>query len=52
MCYKYVCDDPGGGSATASPQLKRRLVDTSSQPKFFLNLDRSKPTLSHILLQL
>lgn len=35
----------GGGSATASPQLKRRLVDTSSQPKFFLNLDRSKLAL-------
>ncbi|TNN55697.1 Male-specific lethal 3 [Liparis tanakae] len=36
----------GGGSATASPQLKRRLVDTTSQPKFFLNLDRKTPVLS------
>uniref|UniRef100_A0A3B4XIV3 MSL complex subunit 3 n=1 Tax=Seriola lalandi dorsalis TaxID=1841481 RepID=A0A3B4XIV3_SERLL len=36
----------GGGSATASPQLKRRLVDTSSQPKFFLNLDRKTPVHS------
>uniref|UniRef100_A0A8D0AUZ0 MSL complex subunit 3 n=1 Tax=Sander lucioperca TaxID=283035 RepID=A0A8D0AUZ0_SANLU len=35
-----------GGSATASPQLKRRLVDTSSQPKFFLNLDRKTPVHS------
>ena len=35
----------GGGSATASPQLKRRLIDPSAQPKFFLNLDRSKLTL-------
>ncbi|TKS66303.1 Male-specific lethal 3 -like protein [Collichthys lucidus] len=34
----------GGGSATASPQLKRRLVDTSSQPKFFLNLERIIPS--------
>nr|XP_015808042.2 male-specific lethal 3 homolog isoform X1 [Nothobranchius furzeri] len=32
-----------GGSATASPQLKRRFVDISSQPKFFLNLDRKTP---------
>lgn len=31
----------GGGSATASPQLKRRLIDTSAQPKFFLNLEKS-----------
>ncbi|XP_040048308.1 MSL complex subunit 3B isoform X3 [Gasterosteus aculeatus] len=36
----------GGGSATASPQLKRRLVDTSSQPKFFLNLERKTPVHS------
>ncbi|KAI4831351.1 hypothetical protein KUCAC02_000897 [Chaenocephalus aceratus] len=36
----------GGGSATASPQLKRRLIDTSSQPKFFLNLDRKTPVHS------
>uniref|UniRef100_A0A3Q3B6I9 FERM and PDZ domain containing 4 n=1 Tax=Kryptolebias marmoratus TaxID=37003 RepID=A0A3Q3B6I9_KRYMA len=36
----------GGGSATASPQLKRRLVDTSTQPKFFLNLDRKTPVHS------
>ncbi|XP_034409490.1 male-specific lethal 3 homolog isoform X2 [Cyclopterus lumpus] len=36
----------GGGSATASPQLKRRLVDTTSQPKFFLNLDRKTPVHS------
>uniref|UniRef100_A0A668AMJ5 MSL complex subunit 3 n=1 Tax=Myripristis murdjan TaxID=586833 RepID=A0A668AMJ5_9TELE len=28
---------------TASPQPKRRLVDSSSQPKFFLNLDRRTP---------
>uniref|UniRef100_A0A4W6FNU3 MSL complex subunit 3 n=1 Tax=Lates calcarifer TaxID=8187 RepID=A0A4W6FNU3_LATCA len=35
-----------GGSATASPQLKRRLVDTSSQPKFFLNLERKTPVHS------
>uniref|UniRef100_A0A668A322 MSL complex subunit 3 n=2 Tax=Myripristis murdjan TaxID=586833 RepID=A0A668A322_9TELE len=33
----------GGGSTTASPQPKRRLVDSSSQPKFFLNLDRRTP---------
>lgn len=37
-----VCDILGGGSATASPQLKRRMVDTASQPKFFINLDKSK----------
>lgn len=44
--YKYgISNNPGGGSATASPQLKRRMVDTTSQPKFFLNLDRSKLTL-------
>uniref|UniRef100_A0A8D3ED82 FERM and PDZ domain containing 4 n=1 Tax=Scophthalmus maximus TaxID=52904 RepID=A0A8D3ED82_SCOMX len=35
-----------GGSATASPQLKHRLIDTSSQPKFFLNLDRKTPVHS------
>uniref|UniRef100_A0A3Q1I1L4 MSL complex subunit 3 n=1 Tax=Acanthochromis polyacanthus TaxID=80966 RepID=A0A3Q1I1L4_9TELE len=35
-----------GGSATASPQLKRRLVDTTAQPKFFLNLDRKTPVHS------
>ncbi|XP_047433048.1 male-specific lethal 3 homolog isoform X2 [Mugil cephalus] len=36
----------GGGSATASPQLKRRIIDTSSQPKLFLNLDRKTPVHS------
>ncbi|XP_076008608.1 MSL complex subunit 3-like isoform X2 [Genypterus blacodes] len=37
----------GGGSATASPQLKRRLVDSSSsQPKFFLNLEKKTPVHS------
>uniref|UniRef100_A0A3P9B8S2 MSL complex subunit 3 n=1 Tax=Maylandia zebra TaxID=106582 RepID=A0A3P9B8S2_9CICH len=35
-----------GSSATASPQLKRRVVDTSSQPKFFLNLDKKTPVHS------
>uniref|UniRef100_A0A3Q2QZE7 MSL complex subunit 3 n=1 Tax=Fundulus heteroclitus TaxID=8078 RepID=A0A3Q2QZE7_FUNHE len=33
-------------SATASPQLKRRSVDTSSQPKFFLNLEKKTPVHS------
>ncbi|PWA32278.1 hypothetical protein CCH79_00013215 [Gambusia affinis] len=36
----------GGGSATASPQLKRRLIDTSAQPKFFLNLEKKTPVHS------
>ncbi|KAM4601929.1 MSL complex subunit 3B-like isoform 2-T2 [Polymixia lowei] len=36
----------GGGSTTASPQPKRRLVDTQSQPKFFLNLERRTPVHS------
>uniref|UniRef100_A0A3B4ZPJ3 MSL complex subunit 3 n=1 Tax=Stegastes partitus TaxID=144197 RepID=A0A3B4ZPJ3_9TELE len=36
----------GDRSATASPQLKRRLIDTSAQPKFFLNLDRKTPVHS------
>ncbi|XP_078147284.1 MSL complex subunit 3-like isoform X1 [Centroberyx gerrardi] len=36
----------GGGSATASPQPKRRLLDSSTQPKFFLNLDRRTPVHS------
>ncbi|KAM9766466.1 MSL complex subunit 3-like isoform 2-T2 [Menidia menidia] len=36
----------GGGSATASPQLKRRLVETSAQPKFFLSLERKTPVHS------
>ncbi|KAM3857019.1 MSL complex subunit 3-like [Diretmus argenteus] len=36
----------GGGSATASPQPKRRLVDSSAQPKFFLNLERRTPVHS------
>uniref|UniRef100_A0A3B3VS44 MSL complex subunit 3 n=1 Tax=Poecilia latipinna TaxID=48699 RepID=A0A3B3VS44_9TELE len=34
------------GSATASPQLKRRLIDTSAQPKFFLNLEKKTPVHS------
>ncbi|XP_072288344.1 MSL complex subunit 3-like isoform X1 [Eucyclogobius newberryi] len=33
----------GGGSATASPQTKRRIVDSPAQPKFFLNLERKTP---------
>ncbi|XP_053713955.1 male-specific lethal 3 homolog isoform X1 [Synchiropus splendidus] len=33
----------GGGSAAASPQLKRRAVDTTAHPKFLLNLDRKTP---------
>lgn len=33
---------PGGGSNTASPQLKRRLGDSASQAKFILNFDRSE----------
>lgn len=36
----------GGGSATASPQLKRRIVDSPAQPKFFLNLERKTPVHS------
>lgn len=36
----------GGGSATASPQLKRRLVDSPAQPKFFLNLEKKTPVHS------
>ncbi|KAF6728543.1 Male-specific lethal 3-like [Oryzias melastigma] len=36
----------GGGSAAASPQLKRRAVEPSSQPKFFLNLDKKTPVHS------
>ncbi|XP_057686140.1 male-specific lethal 3 homolog [Corythoichthys intestinalis] len=36
----------GGGSSTASPQLKRRLIDNSSQSKFILNLDRKTPVHS------
>ncbi|KAJ0062555.1 hypothetical protein NL108_016708 [Boleophthalmus pectinirostris] len=36
----------GGGSATASPQTKRRIVDSPAQPKFFLNLDRKTPVHS------
>ncbi|XP_061745948.1 male-specific lethal 3 homolog isoform X1 [Nerophis ophidion] len=36
----------GGGSATVSPKLKRRLIDTSSQSKFTLNLDRKTPVHS------
>ncbi|XP_061654115.1 male-specific lethal 3 homolog isoform X1 [Phyllopteryx taeniolatus] len=36
----------GGGSSTASPQLKRRLIDSSSQSKFILNLDRKTPVHS------
>ncbi|XP_077368549.1 MSL complex subunit 3-like isoform X2 [Festucalex cinctus] len=36
----------GGGSSTASPQLKRRLIDTSSQSKFILNLERKTPVHS------
>nr|XP_057906528.1 male-specific lethal 3 homolog isoform X3 [Doryrhamphus excisus] len=36
----------GGGSATASPQLKRGLIDTASQSKFILNLDRKTPVHS------
>uniref|UniRef100_A0A3P8VTF5 FERM and PDZ domain containing 4 n=1 Tax=Cynoglossus semilaevis TaxID=244447 RepID=A0A3P8VTF5_CYNSE len=39
-------DRPAEGSSGASPQLKRRVVDTSSQPKFFLNLDRKTPVHS------
>ncbi|XP_028319540.1 male-specific lethal 3 homolog [Gouania willdenowi] len=35
----------GGGSTAVSPQLKRRL-DTTSQPKFFLNLERKTPVHS------
>ncbi|KAK7926189.1 hypothetical protein WMY93_008499 [Mugilogobius chulae] len=35
-----------GGSATASPQTKRRIVDSPAQPKFFLNLDRKTPVHS------
>uniref|UniRef100_A0A3Q0SKY7 MSL complex subunit 3 n=1 Tax=Amphilophus citrinellus TaxID=61819 RepID=A0A3Q0SKY7_AMPCI len=38
-------DRPAEGSS-ASPQLKRRVVDTSSQPKFFLNLDKRTPVHS------
>uniref|UniRef100_A0A3P9L927 MSL complex subunit 3 n=1 Tax=Oryzias latipes TaxID=8090 RepID=A0A3P9L927_ORYLA len=33
-------------SAAASPQLKRRAVESSSQPKFFLNLDKKTPVHS------
>uniref|UniRef100_A0A8C6S4V1 MSL complex subunit 3 n=1 Tax=Neogobius melanostomus TaxID=47308 RepID=A0A8C6S4V1_9GOBI len=36
----------GGGSATASPQTKRRIVDSPAQPKFFLNLERKTPVHS------
>ncbi|XP_075907393.1 MSL complex subunit 3B-like isoform X3 [Nelusetta ayraudi] len=36
----------GGGSTTASPQLKRRLVDSASQAKFILNFDRKTPVHS------
>ncbi|XP_011604426.1 male-specific lethal 3 homolog isoform X2 [Takifugu rubripes] len=36
----------GGGSTTASPQLKRRVVDASTQPKFFLNLEKKTPVHS------
>ncbi|XP_029942286.1 male-specific lethal 3 homolog isoform X1 [Salarias fasciatus] len=36
----------GGGSTTASPLLKRRTADMSSQPRFFLNLDRRTPVHS------
>uniref|UniRef100_A0A3Q1H417 Chromo domain-containing protein n=1 Tax=Anabas testudineus TaxID=64144 RepID=A0A3Q1H417_ANATE len=39
-------DRPAEGSSGASPQLKRRVVDTTSQPKFFLNLDRKTPVHS------
>uniref|UniRef100_A0A674NBT9 MSL complex subunit 3 n=1 Tax=Takifugu rubripes TaxID=31033 RepID=A0A674NBT9_TAKRU len=35
-----------GGSTTASPQLKRRVVDASTQPKFFLNLEKKTPVHS------
>uniref|UniRef100_A0A672IT77 MSL complex subunit 3 n=1 Tax=Salarias fasciatus TaxID=181472 RepID=A0A672IT77_SALFA len=35
-----------GGSTTASPLLKRRTADMSSQPRFFLNLDRRTPVHS------
>uniref|UniRef100_H3DAN1 MSL complex subunit 3 n=1 Tax=Tetraodon nigroviridis TaxID=99883 RepID=H3DAN1_TETNG len=38
--------ESGGGSTTASPQLKRRVVDTSAQPKFFLNLEKKTPVHS------
>ncbi|XP_062303213.1 male-specific lethal 3 homolog [Osmerus eperlanus] len=37
----------GSGSATASPQPKRRLADTPAQlPKFFLNLEKKTPVHS------
>uniref|UniRef100_H2LIT3 MSL complex subunit 3 n=1 Tax=Oryzias latipes TaxID=8090 RepID=H2LIT3_ORYLA len=39
-------DRPAEGSSGASPQLKRRAVESSSQPKFFLNLDKKTPVHS------
>ncbi|XP_056157361.1 male-specific lethal 3 homolog [Lampris incognitus] len=36
----------GGGGSTTSQNPKRRLADSNSQPKFFLNLDRRTPVHS------